>query len=118
MARPAILIDSGTTHAGESIRRDLTPVRYDGEVIAVLTRAVADAAHRVPSPLERAYHASADDLYQMVADGTFPPDEGTEASCRRRARATVSCGSMPTASSDTRVPTRCRPSTGWASTVI
>ena len=79
MARPAILIDSGTTHAGESIRRDLTPVRYDGEVIAVLTRAVADAAHRVPSPLERAYHASADDLYQMVADGTFPPDEGTEA---------------------------------------
>ena len=79
MARPAILIDSGTTHAGESIRRDLTPVRYDGEVIAVLTTAVADAAHRVPSPLERAYHASADDLYQMVADGTFPPDEGTEA---------------------------------------
>lgn len=79
MAQPAIVVDHGTTHSGDAVRRDLTPVRYEGEVIAVLTRAVADAAQRVPSPLERAYHASADDLYQMVADGTFPPDEGTEA---------------------------------------
>ncbi len=72
-------VNPGITLAGEVVRREQIPVRYGGEVIAVLTRAVADTAQRVPSPLERAYHASADDLYQMVADGTFPPDEGTEA---------------------------------------
>ncbi len=48
------------------------PVRYDDAVVAVLTHRTALAARRVSSPLERAYLACADDLIDMLSEGTFP----------------------------------------------
>ncbi len=79
MKRGTILRDQGAMLGGTGVRRDLVPVRFAGEVIAVLTQAAADTAQRVASPLERAYQASVADLCHMVADGTFPPVEGNEA---------------------------------------
>ncbi|GED99529.1 sensor histidine kinase [Gordonia crocea] len=73
-----IVVDQAAMLGGVALRRDLIPVRFDGEVIAVLTQAAANT-DRIPSPLERAYQASAGDLCNMVADGTFPPVEGNEA---------------------------------------
>ena len=54
-----------------AIRREAVPVGFSGEVIGVLTRAVDLTHPRLPSPLELAYQDSANDLCQMVADGTF-----------------------------------------------
>ncbi|ROZ99231.1 sensor histidine kinase [Gordonia sp. OPL2] len=62
-----------------AIRREAVPVGFAGTddgVIAVLTRAVDLTHPRLPSPLELAYQDSANDLCQMVADGTFPHQEG------------------------------------------
>ncbi|WLP89857.1 sensor histidine kinase [Gordonia sp. NB41Y] len=59
-----------------AIRREAVPVGYEGRVIGVLTRAVDLTHPRLPSPLELAYQDSANDLSQMVADGTFPLPEG------------------------------------------
>ncbi|MFW0792379.1 sensor histidine kinase [Gordonia sp. CPCC 205515] len=58
-----------------AIRREAVPVGFHGAVIAVLTRAVDLTHPRLPSPLELAYQDSANDLCQMVADGTFPLQE-------------------------------------------
>jgi two-component sensor histidine kinase len=54
------------------IRREAIPVRYDGEVVAVLGRDANLASVRTPSQLELVYLQSAADLAGMVADGTFP----------------------------------------------
>ncbi|MBV9846472.1 MAG: histidine kinase N-terminal domain-containing protein [Kutzneria sp.] len=62
-------------HQGMPMRRETIPVRYDGSVIAVLSRDTNLTAPRVPSPLEIAYLGSAGDLCQMIADGTFPAGE-------------------------------------------
>ncbi|MAU84729.1 sensor histidine kinase [Gordonia sp. Z-3] len=61
-----------------AIRREAVPVGFPGAdgAIAVLTRAVDLTHPRLPSPLELAYQDSANDLCQMVADGTFPHQEG------------------------------------------
>ncbi|MYR08919.1 ATPase [Gordonia sp. SID5947] len=61
-----------------AIRREAVPVGFadaDGP-IAVLTRAIDLTHPRLPSPLELAYQDSANDLCQMVADGSFPHLEG------------------------------------------
>src|SRR5581483_5168800 len=63
------------------IRREAIPVRYGGEIIAVLGRDANLASVRAPSQLELVYLQSAADLAAMVADGTFPspdvrPEEG------------------------------------------
>ena len=72
-----ILRDEDPTWSGATaMRQEAVPVGYDGEVIAVATRAVDLTHPRLPSPLELAYQDSADDLCQMVADGTFPHEEG------------------------------------------
>ncbi|MFT3900740.1 MAG: histidine kinase N-terminal domain-containing protein [Gordonia sp. (in: high G+C Gram-positive bacteria)] len=76
--RGEITVDRGAAPGGVEVRRELIPVRFDGEVVAVLIQAAADTAQRVPSPLERSYQASAADLCHMVADGTFPVVEGNE----------------------------------------
>ena len=66
-------------------RHEAIPVRRrDGvEVIAVVGRDTNLSAARTPSQLEMNYLTSADDLAQMVADGTFPAprhhDEPTNA---------------------------------------
>ncbi|MGE5826923.1 MAG: sensor histidine kinase [Micromonosporaceae bacterium] len=56
-------------------RHEAIPVRRrDGEaVIAVVGRDTNLVTARTPSQLEMNYLTSADDLAQMVADGTFPP---------------------------------------------
>ncbi|GAC66629.1 sensor histidine kinase [Gordonia soli] len=59
-----------------AIRREAVPIAVDGEVVAVLTRAIDLTHPRLPSPLELAYQDSANDLCQMVADGTYPQVEG------------------------------------------
>lgn len=77
-----ILRDEDPTWFGVmAIRREAVPVRFadplEGDVIVgVLTRAVDLTHPRLPSPLELAYQDSANDLCQMVADGTFPTYEG------------------------------------------
>lgn len=60
-------------------RHEAIPVRRRtadgeaGEVIAVISRDTNLATARTPSQLELNYLTTADDLAQMVADGTFPP---------------------------------------------
>ncbi len=61
---------------GVPVRREAVPVRLGERQIAVIERQANLAVPRVPSPLEIAYLGIAADLYQMVADGTFP-DTGT-----------------------------------------
>src|SRR6476661_2462686 len=55
------------------IRRQAIPVRHLGEVIAVIERDTSSLVGREGSLLETAYVDAADDLFQMVCDGTFPP---------------------------------------------
>ncbi|MGV9711782.1 sensor histidine kinase [Gordonia sp. NPDC003424] len=74
-----VLRDEGPEWLGAvAIRREAVPVGFDGfdEAIAVITRAIDLTHPRMPSPLELAYQDSANDLCQMVADGTFPLQEG------------------------------------------
>ena len=59
---------------GNWIRRQVIPVRYLDEVIAVIERDTSSMVGRESSLLETAYVDAADDLFQMVSDGTFPPD--------------------------------------------
>jgi two-component sensor histidine kinase len=54
------------------IRREAIPVRFEGEVIAVVGRDANLASVRTPSQLELVYLQSAADLAAMVADGEFP----------------------------------------------
>ena len=77
LAQARILRDEDPAWFGAmAIRREVVPVGFGGEVIGVLTRAVDLTHPRLPSPLELAYQDSANDLCQMVADGTFPQQEG------------------------------------------
>jgi two-component system, sensor histidine kinase PdtaS len=50
------------------------PVRFEGEVIAVLTREIAIDAARRPGRLERTYLEITDRLTAMITDGSFPFD--------------------------------------------
>ena len=60
-------------------RHEAIPVRKrsadgeSGEVVAVVGRDTNLATARTPSQLELNYLTTADDLAQMIADGTFPP---------------------------------------------
>ena len=47
-------------------------MRYNNEVVAVLTHQTALAADASASPLESAYLDCADDLLLMLSEGTFP----------------------------------------------
>jgi len=60
---------------GSWIRRQAIPVRYLDQVVAVIERDTSSMVGRESSLLETAYVDAADDLFQMVADGTFPPGE-------------------------------------------
>jgi two-component system, sensor histidine kinase PdtaS len=50
---------------------EAVPVRYNNNVVAVLTHQTAFAARKA-SPLERAYLDCAGDLLHMLSEGTFP----------------------------------------------
>lgn len=54
-------------------RREVIPVRLGSDVVAVVTRDTGSLVGREASLLETAYVDAADDLFRMVADGTFPP---------------------------------------------
>ncbi len=55
-----------------AVREDALPVVMNGEVIAVLTREVSQAASRSSSRLELNYKGAADDLLHMIVRGEFP----------------------------------------------
>ena len=54
-------------------RRDVIPVRHAEATIALVTRDTGRLVDREGSLLETAYIDAAEDLFRMVADGTFPP---------------------------------------------
>lgn len=62
-------------HGGTPLRHEVIPVRRPDspEVIAVIGRDTNLLAARTPSQLELNYLTTADDIAQMIADGTFPP---------------------------------------------
>ncbi|MGH3858719.1 sensor histidine kinase [Actinokineospora sp.] len=62
-------------HLGVPVRREVIPVSFGGEIVAVLSRETNLAVPRVPSALEIAYLGIAGDLCQMVTDGSFPTAE-------------------------------------------
>lgn len=64
---PAAADRAGTT----GFRREAIPVRHQDTVIAVVER---DSAVREITQLESAYVDAADDLFQMIVDGSFPPE--------------------------------------------
>ncbi len=57
---------------GVPVREEAIPVRFDDEVVAVVTREANVSTARAPSNLELTYLQSAGDLAQMLAEGTFP----------------------------------------------
>ncbi|MFG1602765.1 sensor histidine kinase [Actinoplanes sp. NPDC049265] len=66
--------DTPARHEAIPVRRheEVAPDAYP-EVIAVIGRDTNLSTARTPSQLELNYLTTADDLAQMVADGTFPP---------------------------------------------
>ncbi len=68
-----IVIDSEAEQFGDLvIKEEATPVVFDGQVIAVITRHRNAELMRSPSKLELNYRQIAHCLYRMVAQGTFP----------------------------------------------
>lgn len=66
----------GPTDGDDTINtRQAVPVRWEGEVVAVLSRDAARESRRSASALERAYLECADALYRMISEGTFPTPE-------------------------------------------
>ena len=57
---------------GERARVQCIPVRYDGEVVAVLTREAPQTVGRRPGELERVYVETFERLARMVVRGEFP----------------------------------------------
>jgi two-component sensor histidine kinase len=51
---------------------EAVPVRHGGRVVAVLTPQTTPASRHKSSPLEAAYLDCANDLLQMLSEGTFP----------------------------------------------
>ena len=63
---------------GIPIRMDAVPVRFRGNVIAVVTKEGSPATSRRPGRLEQVYLEAADRVSKMISDGTFPyPDTPT-----------------------------------------
>ncbi|HMG44484.1 MAG TPA: PAS domain-containing sensor histidine kinase [Acidimicrobiales bacterium] len=58
----------------ERVRMLCIPVRYRGEVVAVLTRESAPSIGRQPGELERIYHDVFNRFARMIAAGDFPFD--------------------------------------------
>ena len=69
----ATAFDSGTIGSAETGAAALAvPVRHGDAVVAVLTHQTAVTTRRKSSPLEIAYLDCANDLLQMLSEGTFP----------------------------------------------
>jgi len=65
---------------GVPVREEAIPVAHHERVVGVIARDTNLAAARTPSRLEIAYLRSANDLAQMLADGTWPEHDGGEES--------------------------------------
>jgi two-component system, sensor histidine kinase PdtaS len=64
---------------GVPVREEAIPVRFDDEIIAVVTREANLTMVRSPSQLELTYLQTAGELAQMLAEGNFPfPGEDPE----------------------------------------
>ena len=72
--RTGQILDGERTHADlrEPVREVCIPVRWRGEVIAVLTRETTPSVGRQPGELERTYVAIFNRLATMIASGEFP----------------------------------------------
>jgi len=57
---------------GVPVREEATPIPFEDEVIAVVSREANLSMVRAPSQLELTYHQAANELFQMLCDGTFP----------------------------------------------
>ncbi|MFN8073643.1 MAG: sensor histidine kinase [Mycobacterium sp.] len=71
-ASTLLLTDAVGTVVGEEALLGAVPVRYRGEVVAMLTHQSAGDGRHTSSPLETAYLDCAGHLLEMVAEGTFP----------------------------------------------
>ena len=71
-ASTLLLTDAVGTVVDAGSMRGAVPVRYCGEVVAVLTHQTAGDGRRTSSPLEKAYLDCAGHLLEMVSEGTFP----------------------------------------------
>jgi two-component system, sensor histidine kinase PdtaS len=67
----AAAFESGEIGHGEEAP-EAVPVRHGNRVVAVLTHQTAPASRLKSSPLELAYIDCANDLLQMLSEGTFP----------------------------------------------
>ena len=65
-------VERAGANGGEAIQSLCVPVRFGGEVVAVLTRESTPAVGRQPGELERAYVDVFDRLVAMVSSGLFP----------------------------------------------
>jgi two-component sensor histidine kinase len=64
---------------GVPVREEAIPVRFQDDVIAVITREANVSTARAPSQLELTYLQAAGELAQMLSEGTFPhPDASRE----------------------------------------
>jgi len=69
----AAAFESGTIGSAETpAAAKAVPVRHGDAVVAVLTHQTAATTRRKSSPLEIAYLDCANDLLQMLSEGTFP----------------------------------------------
>lgn len=71
-AATLVIKDAVGTVADPDTVRDAVPVRYQGEVVAMLTHQTALDGTGASSPLESAYLDCAGRLLEMVSAGTFP----------------------------------------------
>ena len=81
--------DAGERHSWQLPGQNVgaSPVRYGGQVVAVLTQHQTEvAAQRMSGHLETAYRECATDLLHMIGEGTFP-DVGDVAMSRSTPRA-------------------------------
>jgi two-component system, sensor histidine kinase PdtaS len=66
-------VSSGVYHPNPAhVMREAIPVRVGEDIIAVLGRDIEVQRSKIRGSLENAYMSCADDLCQMIADGTFP----------------------------------------------
>ncbi|MCX6484307.1 MAG: sensor histidine kinase [Mycobacterium sp.] len=71
-ASTLLITDAVGTVVAEEGLLGAVPVRYRGDVVALLTRQTARDGRRTSSRLEKAYLDCAEHLVHMVSEGTFP----------------------------------------------
>lgn len=77
ICQETVAVRSDATDIDDVDAVDVTaiPVRYHGQVVAVLGREAAVSPHRLRSPLEAVYHEVFERLALMVSEGGFPDED-------------------------------------------